>query len=130
MSRVFVIHERLQRNNSTGEFEPGRDFSPAAEHGVITPVVGTGRPSHDPKTELALIQDALADYTSDDYLLLVGEPQFLAFAGAIAARASGGFIRWLNWDRRQHRYFASPLINVFSELENQNGREKNTYLRD
>lgn len=120
MTKVYVIHERLQYNAETKEFEPARDLSPAAEFGEMVPVVGTGRPSSDPNAELSLIQKRLADYTSDDYILPVGDPPFLMMAGAIAARATGGPVRWLRWDRRQCRYFASPLIDFYSDEEPEN----------
>jgi len=117
MPRVFIIHDQPRRNKVSGEFESWRNFRPAGEFGELVTVIPSIRTSNDPNAELVKIQETLSDYREDDYLLLVGSGEFLAFAGAIAARATGGPIRWLYYDKKNDRYFPSPRIDVYSDAD-------------
>ncbi len=44
------------------------------------------------------IREGLADYTRDDYLVLVGNQKLIAIASAVAAHRAGGFVRLLAWN--------------------------------
>ena len=44
----------------------------------------------------------LAGYTADDYLLLIGNPIIMSAMVAIAADASGGPVRFLQWSRERY----------------------------
>ena len=53
----------------------------------------------------------LKDYTSDDYLLLSGDPAVIGLACAIVADINNGRFNLLKWDRQEKVYY--PLeINL------------------
>jgi hypothetical protein len=47
---------------------------------------------------LPRITEALCDFDADDWLMPYNHPIFVAWACAIAARQSGGFLRLLKWN--------------------------------
>lgn len=113
MTRVFVVQETLWRNPDSGELEPRVDLGPAREHGELVPLLGSGRATVGSGRELQTLRDGLADYTARDLLLLLGAPEFIAAAGAIAASRTGGVINWLKWDRRARRYYPSGPMKLY-----------------
>lgn len=114
--RVFIVHETLRRNPGTRAMEPVQDFSSAQEYGELVHVFGQAVPQ-DYEQALPIIQDALAGYTQDDYLIFVGDPALIAMAAAMAVRATGGPVRWLTWDKRIKRYSPNPPIDFYSDSE-------------
>ena len=56
----------------------------------------------------------LKDYTSNDYLLLSGDPAVIGLACAIASDINGGKFNLLKWDRQEKVYY--PLeINLYEK---------------
>ena len=56
----------------------------------------------------------LKDYTSNDYLLLSGDPAVIGLACAIASDINGGRFNLLKWDRQEKVYY--PLeINLYEK---------------
>lgn len=105
--RVFVIHEPLRRDRVTGEMYPMHDLTPAAEFGDIRVVLpSANRPPLDPEASLPTLREAMADFSSDDYLVMVGDMNLVCWAAALAARSTDGAIRLLRWDGRGERYVA------------------------
>jgi hypothetical protein len=47
----------------------------------------------------------LKDYTSNDYLLLLGDPAVIGLACAIASDINNGRFNLLKWDRREKVYY-------------------------
>src|SRR6266550_2531205 len=102
--RVFVVHESTRVDNATGAIVGDKDLSPAQEWGTLVHVVPAGRVTSDQHPVLELIEDALADITPHDYLLLTGYPEYIAMAGAVASRNLDGRLRLLKWNRRERVY--------------------------
>lgn len=48
----------------------------------------------------------LANFTGEDYLLLVGNPVLIGLCTAIAAQANEGCVNLLQWSGRNQEYFA------------------------
>ena len=56
----------------------------------------------------------LKDYTSDDYLLLSGDPSVIGIAVAIVSDINNGKFNLLKWDRQEKVYY--PLeINLYEK---------------
>ena len=47
----------------------------------------------------------LSDFTSEDFLLLIGDPAACAVATSIASEKTNGRYNLLKWDRMEGRYF-------------------------
>ena len=60
------------------------------------------------------LRQLLKDYTSEDYLLLTGDPAIIGVACSIVADITGGKYNLLKWDRQEHTYY--PIeINLFEK---------------
>ena len=56
----------------------------------------------------------LKNYTSNDYLILSGDPAVIGLACAIASDINGGKFKLLKWDRQEKVYY--PLeINLYEK---------------
>jgi hypothetical protein len=114
--KVYIVHEALKRDLSTGDMVPVQDFSSAEEFGELVHVFGQGAPK-DYSDALSLIQERLSAYTQRDYLIFVGDPALIAMAAAVAVRATGGPVRWLTWERHEKRYRQNPALDFYSDAE-------------
>jgi len=54
------------------------------------------------------MREALADVKPEDFLLPIGNPTFIAFAGAVMFEKTGR-IRTLQWDRQRARYYIQEI---------------------
>ena len=102
--RVFITHEPLKFDRSTGKMMRWADLSPAAEFGTMVFMLPPGPAPNDLQASLPQIQDKLKDFNADDFLMAVGNPALLACAAAIAARAANGKLQVLVWQTAVKRY--------------------------
>lgn len=106
MPTVYIVQEPSKRDEDSGYFVPKFDFRPAEEYGALEYVVPATYVLNrrDPETVLDLMRTRLARFSEDDYLVPVGPTFFIAWAAVLAARACGGRLRLLVWQREEHRY--------------------------
>jgi hypothetical protein len=58
----------------------------------------------------------LKDYTSQDYLLLTGDPSIILLAGVLANEITNGKFKLLKWDKQERKYY--PIsINIYEKGE-------------
>lgn len=84
----------------------GRDLSDALEFGDLDILIPA-------KEQVALsaiptlrrMERKLVKFTSDDYLMLSGDPVCIGIACALAALANNGRFKVLKWDRLEERYY-------------------------
>ncbi len=84
----------------------GRDLSDALEFGDLDILIPA-------KEQVALsaiptlrrMERKLVKFTSDDYLMLSGDPVCIGIACALAAMANNGRFKVLKWDRLEERYY-------------------------
>ena len=58
------------------------------------------------------LKTLLKDYTSDDYLLLSGDPAIIGVTCSIVSDMTNGKYKLLKWDRQEKTYY--PIeINIF-----------------
>mgnify|MGYP003661660501 FL=1 len=62
------------------------------------------------------LRKLLKDYTSEDYLLLTGDPAIIGIACSIVSDITNGKFNLLKWDRQEKMYY--PLkINLYEKGE-------------
>ena len=62
------------------------------------------------------LRQGLKNYTSDDYLLLTGDPAIIGVACSIVSDITGGKFKLLNWDKQERKYY--PIeINLYEKGE-------------
>ena len=62
------------------------------------------------------LRQGLKDFTSDDYLLLTGDPAIIGVACSIVSDITGGKYNLLKWDKQERKYY--PIeINLYEKGE-------------
>lgn len=100
---VYVVQE-VMRKDQAGNLVRVHNLKPALEFGNLKIVLDNRR---FPITTAPLVEELrekLAGYTARDYLLPVGDPDFIGVVYTIAAGRTGGKVRTLKWDRPTQRY--------------------------
>ena len=87
MATVFVIQET-----------PGRNLLPAKEFGKLKLLLPPGNIVLSAMPTVRRLRKGLKEYTSDDYLLLIGDPTAIALAASIASNENAGRVNYLKWD--------------------------------
>ena len=60
------------------------------------------------------LRKSLKDYTTDDFLLLTGDPAIIGVACSIVADLTNGKFNLLKWDKQERKYY--PIhINLFEK---------------
>lgn len=104
MSKVFVVQRQLRKNYISGQMESQFNLDPAKEYGVLVEVVSPEALPFRPGSVIKEMHAVLREFTTRDYLLLVGNPCLIGWATAIAAQYSGGLVRQLQWNGRTSTY--------------------------
>jgi hypothetical protein len=52
----------------------------------------------------------MSSYGEHDYIVAVGDPSLIAAAACIAARATGGVVRMLKWERMSAQYIPVEIV--------------------
>lgn len=92
------------------------DLSPAKEFGELVFLLGNGATPFSSEAPIAELSSKLADYSDDDYLLLIGNPCLIGFTVAIAADANNGRVRLLQWSGKEQRYLKVEA-NLFPDFD-------------
>jgi len=92
---------------------PGKNLLPAREYGNLH-VMLTGKENN--QQAIVKLEHALRDIRPDDYLLLIGNPVFIALASHIAFTLCDGRVNLLVWDRESYSYNCEK-INYGSDTE-------------
>ena len=62
------------------------------------------------------LRKSLKDYTSDDYLLLTGDPAIIGVACSIVSDLTNGKYKLLKWDKQEKKYY--PInVNLYEKGE-------------
>lgn len=84
----------------------GRDLSDALEFGDLDILIPAKEQiSLSAMPTLRRMERKLVKFTSDDYLMLSGDPVCIGIACALAAVANNGRFKVLKWDRLEERYY-------------------------
>lgn len=94
MSTVFVVQE-----------VPGRNVLSAEAYGRLEVCLQNQQIILSAEMAINALKEKLSNFTKDDYLLAIGDPVAIGLATAIAAKASGGKVKFLKWDRHLTRYY-------------------------
>lgn len=109
---VFITQEVRGLN-----FQPARDYGPLKfVLDIQTQILFDSDPVVKQMTKV------LEKYTSNDYLLLVGDPVVIGIATALAADVTDGYVKMLKWDRQEKEYYPVEL-NLYPGTEEKDDRE-------
>lgn len=60
------------------------------------------------------VEAKLYRYRKEDYLIPIGDPVAIAIATTVAARATGGHVTLLKWDKQERLYYP---VKIFVDLK-------------
>ena len=105
-SIVYVVQMQHRWDEQRQEFVPKFDLSSAEKYGALDFLLSpTARPFN-PEGLVRDLQAKLRYYTSEDYLLLVGNPCLIGMAVAMASHYNGGKINMLQWSGKESKYLS------------------------
>ena len=110
MSKVYLVQE-IPTDRETGQ--PKIDITPALKYGEIKILFPRLKQMQfTPGPMVMEIKNSLKDFTTDDYLLLSGDPAIIGVTCSVVSDMTNGKYKLLKWDRQEKTYY--PLeINIF-----------------
>ena len=108
---VYVIQEIA----GTKEGKPKINILGAAEYGTFKFLLPElSQMIFSPGPLIFKLRKGLKDYTTEDYLLLTGDPAIIGVACSIVANITNGKFNLLKWDKQERKYY--PIhINLFEK---------------
>ena len=108
---VYVIQEIA----GTKEGKPKINILGAAEYGTFKFLLPElSQMIFSPGPLIFKLRKGLKDYTTEDYLLLTGDPAIIGVACSIVADMTNGKFNLLKWDKQERKYY--PIhINLFEK---------------
>ena len=110
---VYVIQEIA----GTREGKPRINIMGASEYGSLKFLLPElSQIIFSPGALIFKIRKVLRDFTSEDYLLLTGDPAIIGVACSIVSDITNGKYKLLKWDKQERRYY--PInINLYEKGE-------------
>jgi len=110
---VYVIQEIP----GTGEGKPRINIIGASEYGSLKFLLPElSQIIFSPGPLIFKLRKALKNYTSEDYLLLTGDPAIIGVACSIVSDITNGKYKLLKWDKQEKKYY--PItINLYEKGE-------------
>ena len=109
-NKVYLVQE-IPTDRDTGQ--PKIDITPALKYGEIKIMFPRLKQMQfSPGPMVMEIKNSLKDFTTNDYLLLYGDPAIIGVVCAVASDLTNGKFKLLKYDRRQFSYYPIEL-NIF-----------------
>ena len=108
---VYVIQEIA----GTKDGKPKINILGAAEYGTFKFLLPElSQMIFSPGPLIFKLRQGLKDYTTEDFLLLTGDPAIIGVACSIVADITSGKFNLLKWDKQERKYY--PIhINLFEK---------------
>ncbi len=110
---VYVIQEIA----GTKDGKPKINILGAAEYGTFKFLLPElSQMIFSPGPLIFKLRQGLKDYTTEDFLLLTGDPAIIGVACSIVSDITNGKFNLLKWDKQERKYY--PIhINLFEKGE-------------
>ena len=110
---VYVIQEIA----GTKDVKPKINILGAAEYGTFKFLLPElSQMIFSPGPLIFKLRKGLKDYTTQDHLLLTGDPAIIGVACSIVSNITNGKFNLLKWDKQERKYY--PIqINLFEKGE-------------
>ena len=115
-SRVFVIQEisGTKAGNPKINIMGASSYSSSGKFNFLLPEFS--QIIFSPGPLVYKLRQGLKDYTSNDYLLLTGDPAIIGVAWSIVSDITNGKYKLLKWDKQERKYY--PIeINLYEKGE-------------
>lgn len=106
MNKVYVVQHQMRWDGE--KLVPKFDLAPAEEHGKLVYLLGPQAGPFNPPSIIEELTRKLEQFTTDDCLLLIGNPCIIGWAVAIAAKVTNGEVKMLQWSGKERAYITIP----------------------
>lgn len=103
-ARVFIVQEPMKLDKPSGQMVSVFNFNKAAEYGELMIMLPAGQVGLSPAPTIFRLNECLADFGDEDYLLAAGDTAAIAIASMIAASKNRGRVKLLKYDRDARSY--------------------------
>lgn len=118
MAVVYVVQEPAPERRRTAGVRPPIDLTDAKRYGQLYYCLEWSETQDLTAEQIGeRMTTALALYTEQDYVLLIGNPTAMTIAALIAALKANGIVQLLMWDR-DNRCYKKERVNVRQHLHN------------
>lgn len=104
MAKVYVPQETLRYDSLSGVLVPVHDITAAGAFGELVRLVKPGTTPTSMSEITELLDEKMADYSPDDFVLGIGDLAIIAATVLVAAKYNNGSVTLLRFDRRDGRY--------------------------
>ena len=104
MPKVYAPQVPSKYDAATKLWVPSLNMEPAKVHGELVVMLPPNANRLHINPLVVALREQMKDFSSEDYLIAVGDPSLIACAACIAARKTGGLLRVLKWDRQTSTY--------------------------
>ena len=110
MSKVYLVQD-IPVDRESGQ--PKYNVMGAQKYGEITVLLpAKAQMIFSPGPLIYKLRTLLKDFTSDDYLLLTGDPAIIGVTCSIVSDMTNGKYNLLKWDKQERQYY--PIeINLY-----------------
>lgn len=105
----FVPQEPTRFDRQTGTRRAVIDLTPALRYGRLRICLPPAVSLFATHPVAVALRERMKDFTSEDYLIAVGDPTLIGIAFHIAAQKTGGRFKQLKWDRATSQYLALDI---------------------
>jgi hypothetical protein len=107
--KVYVPQIPSRIDHLTREWVPTVNIQAAAAHGEMVVLLPPNANRLATAQLVTALKERMDDYTTEDWLVAVGDPSLIAAAACIAAKRTGGLLRLLKWDRQTSDYLPTEI---------------------
>lgn len=104
MPKVYAPQIPSRFDAATKLWIPKFELGPAAKFGELVVLLPPDAHRAGIEPCKVAMAERMASYSEDDYVMSIGHPALLGIACALAAKATGGLLRQLSWDKMVKDY--------------------------
>lgn len=108
-SIVYVPHVPSRFDDGTRMWIPTVNIRAAEKYGKLNVMFTPDVSSFSTAPIAAAMRAKMEAFTPNDYVLAVGDPSLIIAMGVYAAKAAGGVLRVLKWDRLVRDYLVVEI---------------------
>ena len=112
MSKVFAVQNQHRYDKEKDDFVPKFDLSAAEQFGTLTYLLAPNAAPFSAASVTKELHAKLSEITSDDFLLLIGNPILIGLTVAVASIYCPVGLRLLQWHGKEQRYIAVKVPDI------------------
>jgi len=106
MPKVYAPQVPSKYDQATKLWIPAINLEPAKTFGELVVMLPPNANRLHINPLITVLREQMENFTTDDYIVAVGDPSLIAAAACIAVKKTNGLLRILKWDRMAGLYLA------------------------